>query len=104
MFVGPTTPEDQSHTQDEDFINKPIFIVVVVVGGGAVAAVLVVIIIIAMCCWHTKTTSNGRKNQSGKYIRYTYVCYGLCFHCMPFECTYIYVRIYIYRTEENFGG
>ena len=69
MFLDPsaTTPTsgfgDQS--QDEDFVDKPAFIVIVVLGGGALATTTVVIIIIAICVYCTKAKNDKRKKHSG---------------------------------------
>ena len=78
VFLGPspTTPTsgfgDQS--QDEDFVDKPAFIVIVVLGGGALAITTVVmIIIIATCVYYTKTKNNNRQEHSGTYIA-TLIC------------------------------
>ena len=76
FYIGPSpttptsVPGDQS--KDEDFVEKPAFIVIVVLGGGVVVTIPVVIIVIAVCCYYNKTKNNRRKKHSGTYT-YSYI-------------------------------
>ena len=70
MFIVGFTSTGGTSDEDEDFVDRPVFIVIVVLGGvGVVVAVAIAVIVITVVSRHhtNKSNSKTREPHTGTY-------------------------------------
>ena len=69
-FASTYGPSDE----DEDFVDRPVFIVIVVLGGvGVVVAVAIAVIVITAVSRHHINKSNNERRRPHISMRFVYV-------------------------------
>ena len=64
MFIVGFASTDGPSDEDEDFVDRPVFIVVVVLGGvGVVVAVAIAVVVITVVSRHHTNKSNNKRRE-----------------------------------------